>query len=102
MDKPTHLQYATLWITTCILLHAFAMEHEGDVDMSNDKFFQKGKELMDRERQERAARLVTREEQAAVDKALRDTDRDIELLEGKLKREGLKEKLFAFLYEGQH
>ena len=70
MDKPTHVQYATLWITTCILLHAFAMEHEGDIDMTNDKFVRKGKELMDQERQERAARLATREEQAAVEEAI--------------------------------
>lgn len=49
MDKLTHVQYATLWITTCILLHTFAMGHEDDIDMSNDKFFQKGKELMEQE-----------------------------------------------------
>jgi hypothetical protein len=98
INQPTHLQYATLWITTCVLLHAFAMEHEGGIDLSADQFYQKGRELMQCERAERENRLVERERHATASQEEWEVARDIELLEGKLKREELKKALFSHLY----
>ena len=98
INQPTHLQYTTLWIKTCVLLHAFAMEHEGGIDLSADQFYQKGWELMQRERAERENRLVERERDAIANQEEQEVARDIELLEGKLKREELKKALFSYLY----
>ena len=77
INQPTHLQYATLWITTCVLPHAFAMEHEGGIDMSADQFYQKGRELMQHERAERDNRLVERERHATASQEEWEVERDI-------------------------
>ena len=77
INQPTHLQYATLWITTCVLLHAFAMEHEGRIDLSADQFYQKGRELMQCERAERENRLVVRERHATASQEEWEVARDI-------------------------
>ena len=65
------------WITTCVLLHAFAMEHEGGIDLSADQFYQKGQELMQHERAERENRLVERERHATASQEEWEVERDI-------------------------
>jgi hypothetical protein len=32
VDEAKDIQYASLWITACILIHTFAMDHEGTTD----------------------------------------------------------------------
>lgn len=97
IDNAEGLQYATLWATTCIHLHAFAMDHKDGIYISKDRFFRKGKRLMRKERQMRKEWLAHREEVGQEAEQEEDDDDDIGLLEGKIKREGLKKELFAYL-----
>ena len=97
MDNEKGVQYASLWITSCIVLHAFAMDHEANGMVSKDAFFREGCNIMENERREHDAWLTEREEQAAREDKDREEGREIELLEGKLKREELKKDLFADL-----
>ena len=53
---------------------------------------------MQRERAERENRLVERERHATASQEEREVARDIELLEGKLKRKELKKALFSHFY----
>jgi hypothetical protein len=71
------------------------MEHEVGIDLSKDQFYQKGQELM---RRERAERLDEGERHAAANEDEQEAASDIELIEGKLKREELKKVLFSHLY----
>ena len=95
INQSNHLQYASLWITTCVLLHAFAMEHEGGIDFSTDQFYRKGQELMRRERVERERGVMEQDVYSAEEG---EAAHDIELIEGRLKREELKKALFSHLY----
>ena len=95
INQSNHLQYASLWITTCVLLHAFAMEHEGGIDFSTDQFYRKGQELMRRERVERERGVIERDVYSAEEG---EAAHDIELIEGRLKWEELKKALFSHLY----
>lgn len=74
------------------------MEHEVGIDLSKDQFYQKGQELMRRERAERECRLDEGERHAAANEDEQEAASDIELIEGKLKREELKNVLFSHLY----
>ncbi|KAJ7091298.1 hypothetical protein C8R43DRAFT_908307, partial [Mycena crocata] len=93
------LQYASLWIVACINLHAFAMKHEDGNFVSRSQFYKKGKRYRKQqknlEREWKRARL----QEAVRSERERDMDDDIGLLEGKLKREELKAKLFEYLDE---
>ena len=53
------------------------MEHEGGIDLSADQFYQKGQELMQRERAERENRLVERERHATASQEEWEVERDI-------------------------
>ena len=97
INNEKSIQYATLWITTCIHLHMFAMDHEDGTFISRDRFLKQGLKIM---RQEKAMREEWETEQAANADILeieREVSQDIGLLEGKLKREELKEELFTYL-----
>lgn len=97
INNEKSIQYATLWITACIHLHMFAMDHEDGTFISRDRFFRQGLNIM---RQERAMREEWEAEQGAHAEILeieREVSQDISLLEGKLKREELKEELFTYL-----
>jgi hypothetical protein len=88
------LHYATLWITTCILLHAFAIDHEDSVFTTQAQFLRKGLKILKQEQQ--AAQQAGRDnEETAI-----DVDDDDELTQGKLKCEHLKGVLFTHLNEG--
>lgn len=91
------LKYATLWVQGCITLHAFAIRHEQGQDTSQDIFFQQGVRYMREQRKwekrwRRARRWTTREDEEERDRA-----NDIALLEGKLKRELLKQELQTYM-----
>ena len=72
------------------------MDHEDGLHISRDVFYQEGYRIMLRERQELREWQQQREEQAATEEEERVQNRDVELLEGRLKREELKKSLFAF------
>lgn len=93
IDKPNDLQYATLWITSCILLHSFAMEHEGGIDLSKDRFYLKGLRIMRKEARRREAEGIEEDR----DEGGNEADDEVELLEGKIRRENLKKDLLAWL-----
>jgi RecJ-like exonuclease len=91
------LQYASLWIVACINLHAFAMKHEDGNFISADTFITDGRSYRKRlGRIEREWRK--RQEEVAEElEARRNHEDEIGLLEGKLKREKLREELFSYL-----
>lgn len=91
------LQFASLWITACIHLHAFAMDHEDAHFITKDKFFKLGQRIMRQERRELREWNEAREREAAQLEEDMDEQGEIELLEGRLKRERLKEALFTHL-----
>jgi hypothetical protein len=97
MDNEKGVQYASLWITSCIILHAFAMDHEADGRVPRDGFFREGCKIMESERREHDVRPAEMEEQMAREAEDGEEGREIELLEGRLKREELKKELFAEL-----
>jgi len=71
------------------------MEHEGGIDFSTDQFYRKGQELMRRERVERERGVMEQDVYSAEEG---EAAHDIELIEGRLKREELKKALFSHLY----
>jgi hypothetical protein len=88
-----------MWIIACIHIHAFAMRHEEIGNISRDSSYKEGRMYQQKaarveqkwKREQRQRMVCEEEELEAID--------DIELLEGKIKREKLKEKLFTFLGE---
>ncbi|KIJ41811.1 hypothetical protein M422DRAFT_255128 [Sphaerobolus stellatus SS14] len=38
INNPTHIHLATIWITTCIILHNFTMQHEEGEDLDSNEF----------------------------------------------------------------
>lgn len=90
------LHFATLWIIGCIHLHAFAMKHEEGQDMRRDTFYREGHKYQKKQRKaEEKWRRRQRRRQAENEEEL-DRNDDIELLEGKLKREELKDAIIAY------
>ncbi|KAF8230066.1 hypothetical protein L208DRAFT_1283603, partial [Tricholoma matsutake] len=47
------LQYAALWVTACIHLHAFALNHKDMQFVNRDTFYKKGQRIAKKERQDR-------------------------------------------------
>ena len=73
------------------------MDHKDGIFVSRDRFLRQGLKIM---RQEKAAWEEWEAEQAAHAEILeseREVSQDIGLLEGKVKREELKEELFMYL-----
>jgi len=99
LDNEDHIHYATLWIITCIHLHTFALGHQMGINISSDCFFQKGLQIMAEEQVRNAEWMAIREQQASEEDRVRDEARNVELLEGKLKREEMKLSLFRYLYD---
>jgi hypothetical protein len=64
------LQYAALWVTTCIHFHAFALDHEDMQFVNRDAFYKKGQKIVKKERQEYAEWRA---------------EQELALLEGKIK-----------------
>lgn len=97
IDNSKGLQYACLWITACVHLHAFAMNHEDGQFYSRDRFFKDGWKYVKTQRQKEARWRRERRAQNAVEEQERDELQEIELLRGKIKWEELKEQLFEYL-----
>lgn len=97
IDNPKQLTFATLWVTACINLHSFAMNHETGADMEKDSFFKQGvKYAKERRVKERRWRHILRRVRRKV-QGRRGVDEEIELLEGKIKRQMLKEELLQYV-----
>lgn len=99
INNEKSLQYATLWITTCIHLHMFAIDHEDGAFVSGDTFLKQGLKIMREERNMQREWEVKHAEHAAEMEGECEETHDISLLEGKVKREELKEELFKYLNE---
>jgi hypothetical protein len=96
INNKKDIQFAALWITACINLHAFAMDHEVDMYVTRDVFYQNGLKIARKEHRAKAARERRRLEEEYD--AGNEEDENMELLEGKLQ---LKEDLFIYLDDAQ-
>lgn len=97
INQPSHIHVASLWITTCIILHSFAMDHEAGMDVASDEFFHEGLRIMEEEKRNEAEWRQERENEQTRQEAMRDSNRDVELIRARLKREELKVTLFEEL-----
>lgn len=97
INNKKSLQYATLWITTCIHLHMFAMNHEDGMFVSGNTFLRQGLKIMREEREMQREWEAKQAEHAVEIEGEYERSHDISLLEGKVKREELKEELFIYL-----
>ena len=91
------LQYAALWVTACIHLHAFAIDHKDMQFVNRDLFYRRGQKIARKERREYAEWRAEQELAALEDEMNAEERGEIELLEGKIKREELKKELLAYL-----
>ncbi|KAL1755681.1 hypothetical protein FB107DRAFT_212874 [Schizophyllum commune] len=94
VDSTKGLRYASLWVTSCIHLHCFALRHEDTGALDSNHFYRQGRRYAKKVRRfERHWRRHRRQETSRTEQELDEED-DIELLEGKYKRAQLKEALF--------
>ena len=75
----------------------FAMNHKDGTFVSGNAFLTQGLRIMRKEREMQREWDAERDEQAATMEAECEESHDISLLEGKLKREELKNELFTYL-----
>jgi hypothetical protein len=90
VDSTDQIKIAVWWMIACMAIHAFAMDVECTQDFSVDEFFKAGLKIMEEERHDRE-----NEPDMSMNTGT-EAVRDIELLQGKLKREILKEALFSY------
>ena len=98
INESAPIHYASLWITSCIILHIFAIRQEARLDISTNEFYLEGLHIVEEERVVIAAQRAAAENRAVANENEWDGFREVELLEGKLKQEDLKKELFAHLY----
>lgn len=79
------MQFASLWITACIHLHTFAIDHEDAKFITRDRFYRLGQKIIRKEGQEWREWIEEREREAEQIEHDIDVQGEIELLEGKLK-----------------
>jgi hypothetical protein len=96
-DGEQGLKYATYWIMACINLHMFAMNHEDGQNMSKDKFYQDGIKYQRKHKKEEQKWQREQWQRAAREEEEREQNDDIDLLDGQIKREELKEELFKYM-----
>jgi hypothetical protein len=92
INRRRHIRFAALWITTCIILHSFAMDHEFGVPVEQDEFFIEGMKIIEAERAQRVARKE-RQDQATSDRQT-SRRREQELAAARGRRSELKRQLF--------
>lgn len=97
IHEQSHVAYTSLWITACIVLHNFAMQHERGIDVASDEFLTHGIEIVRREKEGNARRREAEMEHAAHDEEVRVQSRDVELLRARIKRETIKAELMEYL-----
>ena len=96
------MQYAALWVTACIVVHSFAMDHEDGSNFAMDDFYIKGLGIMQAEKLAKEAQDAAMAVGQYVDVEMVEGQdgRDLNLLEGRLRREELKKGLFQSINEG--
>jgi len=101
-------KFAALWVTACIAVHSFAMDHEDSSKVANDNFYIQGLGIMQAEKAAKAELLAEEEARDAARAAGQDVDvetvedqedRDLNLLEDRLRREELKKALLQHINE---
>jgi single-stranded DNA-binding protein len=75
----------------------FAMDHEDGTFVSGDTFLKQGMKIMREERERQREWEAEHAEHTAEMEVEHEVSHDISLLEGKVKREELKEELFMYL-----
>ena len=95
INNEDNLRFAALWVTACIHLHTFAIDHEDAQFVTKDQFYKVGQKIIRKERREFSEWNAVREEESLQWE--QEREEEIELLEGRLKREILKNELFAHL-----
>lgn len=102
------MQFAALWVIACIAVHSFAMDHEDGSKVANDDFYIQGLDIMQAEKAAKEAELLAEAAQDAARVAGQDVDvemaedqedRDLNLLEGRLRWEELKKALLQHINE---
>lgn len=73
------------------------MDYEDGSNVAMDTFFNEGQRIVEEEAANKEAWRAAMEEQMGVEEVEREADRDLALLQGRLKREELKQVLFQFL-----
>ena len=73
------------------------MDHEDSQFVTRDRFYKTGLRLMKKEKWELREWNAAREEEALRSEREREERVDVELLEGRLKREVLKKAIFTYL-----
>lgn len=97
IDNNKGVTYASLWIMACINLHAFAIRHENNDGLSTDEFYRAGRRYVKKQKKiEKKWRRRMRRDNAEVEREREQHD-DEDLLEGRIMREELKEKLFEYV-----
>ena len=95
IDQAEHIQYACIWIISCIILHTFAIQHESGIDLEGDQFYNEGIAWL---QQEQSTENNEEFEEGAVQSdCQREAAHDVELLRGRILRQKLKEALFMYL-----
>ncbi|KAF8239431.1 hypothetical protein L208DRAFT_1067682, partial [Tricholoma matsutake] len=62
INNEENLQFTSLWITACIHLHAFAMDHEDAQFVTKDWFYKAGHKIMRKEKKDLREWNAAREE----------------------------------------
>jgi DDE superfamily endonuclease len=105
INMENNMKFAALWVTACIAVHSFAMDHEDGSIVANDNFYIQGLGIMQAEKAAKEAELLAEEARDGaraagqnVDVEMVDQeDRDLNLLEGRLRREELKKALLQHI-----
>jgi hypothetical protein len=50
INESAHIHFASLWITSCIVLHTFVMQHEVGLELTIDEFHLEGVQIMEEEK----------------------------------------------------
>ena len=62
INESAHIHYGSLWITSCIILHTFAMCQEVGLDMLTNKFYLEGLQIADEESVSNSAQRAAAED----------------------------------------
>lgn len=99
INNSKQLLFATYWVIATIAIHNFAIQHETSDNFHLDIFLRDGLRDLEEDQPHMAADRLVAENEASEEELARADNRDIELIQAKIKREELKAALFEFLGE---
>ena len=97
INRESSLQFASLWIATCIHLHSFALDSEDGHFTTADTFYQEGQRVITWEQLRQEQMEVEREWLATEREQEHVSWRDINLQHARQKQEHLKTVLYDHL-----